>query len=153
MSYAKGTTVAVGRTQVEIEQLVSRYGATQFVRGWTDDRVALGFTIEGRQVRIELPLPAVDDRDLTHTPTGKRRTASGTQEQYDAEIRRRWRALLAVLKAKLVAVEDGISTIEREFLADIVLPNGATIGEWASAQIAHVYDTAEMPALLPGSTT
>jgi hypothetical protein len=44
--------------------------------------------------------------------------------------------LVAVVKAKLVAVEDNISTLEREFVADLVLPNGQTMHEWARPQLA-----------------
>jgi hypothetical protein len=138
MAYAARTSVPVAKSKADIEALVERHGATQYVSGWADDRVALGFTIEGRQVRIELPMPE---------PGGY------TQTQYDQEIRRRWRSLLAVLKAKLIAVEDGISTIEREFLADIVLPNGTTVSDWARDQIESVYQNGAMPALLPGSRT
>lgn len=128
MAYAEKTKVPVSQTKAEIEKLVTKYGATQFISGWTEDKVAVGFTIDGRQVRIELPLPLDDEQD----------------------VKRRWRSLAAVLKAKLVAVEDGISTIEREFLADVVLADGSTVGAWASEQIAMVYDTGQMPALLPG---
>lgn len=46
------------------------------------------------------------------------------------EVRQRWRALLLTVKAKLEAVECGISTLEQEFLAFIVLPNSMTLGDW-----------------------
>lgn len=149
-AYASGTTVSVDRTAAQIERLLQDHGATQFVRGWSGDRVALGFTIAGRQVRIDLPMPSSDDRAVMLTPTGRRRTAKQADEAFAAEQRRRWRSLHAVLKAKLVAVADGISTIEREFLADVVLPDGTTLGQWAGPQIEHAYTTAAMPALLPG---
>jgi hypothetical protein len=68
----------------------------------------------------------------------------------DRELRRRWRALLMVIKAKLVSVEDGISTIEREFMADVVLPNGKTLGEWVAPQLDAAYQSGGMPALMPG---
>lgn len=42
-----------------------------------------------------------------------------------------------VIKAKVVAVEDNISTIEAEFMTHIVLPNGQTVGEWAGPQLAR----------------
>ena len=51
-------------------------------------------------------------------------------------------------KAKLEAVETGITEFEDEFLAHIVLPNGQTMGEFAKPQIAHAYDTGDMPPLL-----
>ena len=68
---------------------------------------------------------------LRLTPTRRRRTERQAAEAYEAECRRRRQALAAVIKAKLGAVEDGISTIEAEFLAYVVLSDGRTIGEWA----------------------
>ena len=54
-----------------------------------------------------------------------------------------------VIKAKLEAVTAGISTIETEFLANIVLPDNTTAGEWMLPQIDQAYRTREMPPLLP----
>ena len=57
-------------------------------------------------------------------------------DSYDQACRQRWRALLLVIKAKLEAVTAGISTIETEFLANIVLPdNTICVGEWMLPQI------------------
>lgn len=58
-------------------------------------------------------------------------------------------ALALVVKAKLEAVESGISTFEQEFMAHIVLPNGQTTGQWMIPQIEAAYKTGTMPALLP----
>ena len=59
------------------------------------------------------------------------------------------RALYLIVKAKMEAVEAGISTVEREFLYDIVLPDGRTAGEWLAPQIEAAYNSGDMPALLP----
>ena len=45
----------------------------------------------------------------------------------------------------------GISTIETEFLANIVLPDNTTAGEWMLPQIDRAYRTGEMPPLLPAA--
>jgi hypothetical protein len=60
------------------------------------------------------------------------------------------KALSLVVKAKLEAVEAGISTVEREFLADVLLADGSTVGAWAAPQLALVYERGVTPALLPG---
>ena len=57
--------------------------------------------------------------------------------------------LLLVIKAKLEAVTAGISTIETEFLANIVLPDNTTAGEWMLPQIDRAYRTGEMPLCCP----
>lgn len=54
-----------------------------------------------------------------------------------------------IVKAKLEAVEAGISTVEREFFYDVVLPDGRTTWEWMAPQIEAAYQTGEMPAMLP----
>ena len=52
------------------------------------------------------------------------------------------------------AVESGITTLESESLANILLPGGGTIGEWLAPQIDEAYGTGRMPPmLLPPSGT
>lgn len=38
-----------------------------------------------------------------------------------------------------------------EFLSNVALPDGRTVGEWVGPQLAQVYARQAMPALLPGS--
>lgn len=102
---------------------------------------------------MRLPLPSPEDREFTVTPAGRTRTASAAAGAYEQAVRQRWRALALVVKAKLEAVEAGISTVEREFLADITLPGGTTVGEWATPQLAAVYAGGPMPALMPGTAS
>jgi hypothetical protein len=125
-SYAKGTTVDPARTRNEIEHELERRGATAFGYNRDGRRNVVAFTLDGLQVRMELPMP--DPGDFPDYKAGNNAVVSG-QKRYDQEVRRRWRALLLVVKAKLVAVDDGITSLEREFLADVVLPGGATVLE------------------------
>ncbi|WP_198651245.1 hypothetical protein [Salinicola sp. CPA57] len=67
---------------------------------------------------------------------------------WEQACRQRWRALALVIKAKLEAVESGITMFEEEFLAHIVLPNGGTVGGWMLPQIKKSYDSGSMPPLL-----
>jgi hypothetical protein len=131
--YASKTSVPVDRTRREIESVLERYGADQFISGWESGRSMLGFRIKNRMVRFELILPPPDPR---------------RQVKIDQETRQRWRALLLVIKAKLEAVESNISTLEKEFLAHLVLPNNQTVAEALLPQIAHAYETGAMPRLL-----
>jgi hypothetical protein len=75
--------------------------------------------------------------------------------EYEKATRQRWRALALVIKAKLEAVESGITIFEDEFLAHIVLPDGSTAGDWMRPQIAKAYDKNKMPPpmtlALPGA--
>jgi len=147
--YAQKTEVPIDRSKAEIEKTLERYGADQFYFGWDKEtgRVALGFRIECRQVRVILPMPDIADFRLT--TTGRARTASSQRTEWEQACKQRWRALALVIKAKLEAVECGISTIEREFLADVLLPNGMTFHQWAAPQLIEAYEGGHMPPLLP----
>jgi len=103
-----------------------------------------------RQIKFILELPDPQLREFTHTPArGNRRTESAVYEAWEQACRQRWRALALVIKAKMEAVECGISVFEDEFMANIVLPGGQTVSEFMTPQIEQAYLTGRMPALLP----
>ena len=149
--YAERTTVPSDRSRAEIESTLRRYGASAFMSGWNSDGATIGFDLAGRRVLLRLPLPDRDAAQFRLTTTRRTRSASAHGEVYEQAVRQRWRALLLVIKAKLEAVEAGITTLEAEFLDGIALPSGATVGDWLRPQLAEVYDRGDMPALLPGS--
>jgi hypothetical protein len=134
MTYAQRTTVAPAKSRAEIEHELERRGATAFGYNRDGDTNVVAFTLDGLQVRMELPMPRRADYQDHKARNGVR--VSG-QKVYDDEVRRRWRALLLVVKAKLVAVDEGITSLEREFLADVVLPGGATVLEEVRPAIAQ----------------
>src|SRR5580700_3227660 len=125
--YAASTEVSSDRSRSEIERTLRRYGATAFAYGWEGNMAQIGFKLASRQIKFRLPLPDPASREFTLTPTGRDRSASAAEEAYEQAVRQRWRALALVIKAKLEAVEAGISTVENEFLANIALPDGRTV--------------------------
>lgn len=149
--YAERTEVSSDRSIAEIQSTLRRYGATRFAYGWEPGGAQVGFEMAARQIRFRLPLPDPNDDAFTLTPTGKKRARSAAEAEYERAVRQRWRALALVIKAKLEAVEAGISTVEAEFLAHVILPSGSTVGEWVEPQLREVYASASMPALLPGT--
>lgn len=146
-SYGATTSVSVEASKAEIERTLQRYGATSFMQGWDAHRAAIGFVIAGRQIRFVLDLPSPTERRFTHHSRGAR-TPDQARKEWEQACRQRWRALALVIKAKLEAVESGITTVEDEFLAHTVLPDGSTAGAWMRPQIAAAYDTGAMPPLL-----
>lgn len=122
--YAENTSVPVDRSRAEIERVLTRYGASGFGYQWErrvvpvapptlhgpklreQEIAAVMFQFKDRRVRLDIPMPE-DQR----------------------EVRQRWRAVLLVIKAKLEAVASGISTLEAEFLANIVTESGQTVGD------------------------
>jgi len=120
------------------------------VSGYKANMAVIGFTMSGRQIRFLLPLPDKSAKEFWYTPgRGQRRADDAAHTAWEQACRSRWRALYLIVKAKLEAVEAGISTVEREFLYDIVLPDGRTAGEWIAPQIEMAYQTGQMPAMLP----
>lgn len=72
--YASDTSVSVSNSKAEIERIIERYGADQFMSGWSADKAVIGFTMSGRQIRFVLNMPAKDAAEFTETPTGKDRS-------------------------------------------------------------------------------
>jgi len=147
--YAAGTSVPVERSRAEIERLLVRYGATAFQYGWEGDRSAISFKLADRYVRILLPMP--ERGAFARSATGKRRTDLAAAGAYDQAVRQRWRALVLIIKAKLEAIAANITTLEREFLADVVMPDNQTVGQWFAPQLEAAYQSGKMPPLLPGA--
>lgn len=141
--YAKNTQVQSGRSRDEIERTLTRYGAQGFIYGWQDNQAAIAFQMNGKHVKFIIPMP--DRLEFKRTPTGRTRSASQINAEHEKAIRQKWRALGLVIKAKLEAVESGITCFEDEFMAHIVLPDGQTVGAWMRPQI----ESCNMPKLLP----
>lgn len=147
--YAENTSVSVESSRGEIERTLQRYSAESFAYGWDQQRALIEFAAQGRRIRFVLPLPDRSAREFTHTPGRElERTPAKAYEAWEQACRQRWRALALAIKAKLEAVEAGITTFEDEFMAHIVLPDGTTFGAWARPQIADVYDKHLMPPML-----
>jgi len=148
--YAEDTTVSIKQSRADVESLVERYGARKFAFGYDGDKgiATVLFELHDRRVQFRLRMP--EKHKFDYTPTGKSRATSARDRAWEQECRRLWRSLVLVLKAKLEAVASGVETFEEAFLAQIVLPDGRTYGDVAIPQIGHVYETRQMPPMLPG---
>lgn len=136
--YADKTSVSVDRTRAEIDTLLARNGATQRGNYQDDDagKAIVQFRMKERMVRLDIPTPKFGNK------TG-RELAKLEQEERAA-----WRRLLLILKAKLEIIADGMSTVEREFLADIMLPDGRRVLEDLAPKLQAAYKTGKLPPLL-----
>lgn len=140
--YAEKTAVSVDRSQAEVKKVLTKYGATEFGIMESKVRAMLAFQIKGRRVVFKVPLP----------PAPSDHATQASLKTYDQLLRTRWRALVLAIKAKLECVHSGITTIEQEFLAHIVLPDGRVLGEITIPQIDQAYKTGSLPPLLgPGA--
>jgi len=153
--YARETRVPVDRSKSEVERTLTRYGADQFAYGndAATRQAVIGFRFKTdaghRTVKFTVPMP--DPAAFTKTSRGRRRgSGAAAQADYEKAVRQRWRAVALIVKAKLEAVEAGISTLEREWLAYLLLPGGETVGERCLPEVATAYQTGKPPPLLLG---
>lgn len=120
--FAAKTQVPIDRTRSELDTLLANNGATQ--RGtFQDDEKGLAvvqFKMDERLIRLDVRC-AIDGRNAAQ------------------HARASWRRLLLVVKAKLEIIADGQSTVEREFLADVVLPDGRRVLEDVAPKLALAY--------------
>ena len=151
--YAAQTEVSVEKSRAEIEKLITRYGATSTAFMNSPARSMIMFEASGRRVMFELPLPDLHGHQFDKDGRGTRRTPDKRRTAWEQACRQRWRALALVIKAKLEAVESGITTFEDEFMAHIVMPDGMTVAQHVRPRIASAYENNEMVPLLPGPST
>ena len=145
--YAQNTNVSSELSRLEIERVLIKYGAENFAYATANCMSLICFMMHDRQVKFVLPLPKREDFRLT--PTGRTRTENSQFEAWEQACRQRWRALKLVIQAKLEAVECGISVFEDEFMSNIVLPGGQTVGDFMRPQIEEAYTLGTLPKLLP----
>lgn len=149
MNYASKTSVPVERSRFQIEHILERYGAEQFAYASSRKGAMIAFRIEDRNIKITVPLPDMTRKEFTHSKNGYELTENQIEGRVSQETRRRWRALLLVIQAKLEAVESGIAQFEEEFMAYIVLPGGATVSETILPKVAKAYASGkDIPLLL-----
>jgi len=150
--YAERTSVSVGRTKGEIEDLLNRHKATAIYSGQQVGRAIVGFEMNARRVQFELALPALSDFETRvdgRSHQTVRRTPEAQLREWEQACRERWRALLLCIKAKLVSSEAGVETFEEAFLAQIVVPGRGRVGDAIIPQLSESYRTGKMPPLLP----
>jgi hypothetical protein len=147
--YAAGTDVPVARSKTELNAFLEKIGATKVLLG-TDTGTGvdiIAFEVKGRPVKLEVHAP--QPGEVLKTPAGKRRTGEQLDHAMEAETRRRWRALILMLKGKWEAIQSGIVSFEAEFLPYTMLPNRQTVAEYLEPQVKDILDHKKMPPMLP----
>lgn len=138
--YARQTTVSVERSMQEIRKELTRFGAERFGFIEEPDGAQIAFEYHGVRYVFRVPLPTNKDAERAYPRTY-------VLDAVDKLNRARWRSLALIVKAKLVAVEDGITTVEKEFLAHIALPGGELLGDRLLPEVQRMAQTGELPAL------
>lgn len=151
--YATQTSVSVEKSRAEIETILTRYGADRFGYATDSERglATIQFEANGRHIRFVLQLPRKSDDEFYWTPAKKKARSDEQQlAAWEQACRQRWRSLALCIKAKLEAVECGITEFEAEFMAHIVLPDGSTVGQVMGPQIEQAYLTGGTPPGIAG---
>jgi hypothetical protein len=142
MSYASGTSVSEERSRIEIEKLLRHFGADGFLYATEGRKARIAFKHGGLAIKFTINLP--EDAELQVTERGRIRRGGVLQKAVEQETRRRWRSLGLAIKAKLVAVADGVETFEAAFMPYIMWGrSGKTIGE---QMLPRVREMAQLPA-------
>ena len=150
MAYAAQTNVSVERSRTEIERLLTRFGADSFAYGVNGNVAIVGFRASQRSIRLTLTLPGSEDTRFTHTPSGRSRTAKQAAEAHAQEVRRLYRALVLMIKARLESIESGIETFENAWLPYTLIPGGHTVAEFVGPQIDRANELGQLPAGIAG---
>jgi len=155
VAYASRTEVTVDKSKGELKRVVYKSGASNYKYAEEEDRAMVMFSKEARIIRFVIKFPPPESREFTHTPgRGTKRTQAAAYKEYEAEHRRRWRALILSVKAKFESTASGIETFEEAFLAQILLPNSQTVAQAVSPSIEEAYATGKMKKirLIPEAT-
>lgn len=150
--YAQKTSVSVERSRLEIETTLQRFGASAFAYATQNEKAMLRFQAQGRWIMFILELPNPADLKFTNrTWNGKIRPEKLPEavayKNWESACREKWRALALVIKAKLVAVQDGISQFEDEFMAHILMPDGKTVSHHMKPIIQESYESGRVKPL------
>lgn len=153
--FAEHTEVSVESSRAELERLLRTYRATSTAFFNSHDKAAVAFEMRERRILFKLPLPARDDKAFTHGRVNqssglKRLSDSQAEKRWEKACRRKWRALVLAIKAKLVSVEEGVESFEDAFMAHVVMPDGQTVADHVRPRIASAYKEGKMVPLLPG---
>lgn len=133
------TEVSIEQTQAEINRLLRTYGIvdTQWTTAWSIGKVSLRFITEGKggkKVAFEISPPSF---------SRERRSWNAKRGCMEKITAPNWpqslRMLLYYLKAKLEAVAYGLTEVEQEFLAEMVVLDAAgretTVGKMVAPAI------------------
>lgn len=122
-SYA-GTEVPVEKSQGELRSLLQKFGATQFTFGEGRDWAGIEFVHNDQLVRLRCPLRQPTDQQVASWKNAAHvATAEAVARLLDKEAMRVWRVLVWSVKARLVAVEEGLESFEQAFLSHLVDPS------------------------------
>ena len=133
--YAEGTTVSVNASQGEIAGILMAHGVKK--QGWmsSPDGDELMFELGGHSFRFQIFKPTMTEIRVLYP------NARDERAKLDGEWRRRWRANVLLLKAKLEFIDSGDTTLERELLPYMLTASGQTVGDLVTAGKLQMFES------------
>lgn len=129
--YAEGTKVSVESSRSEITGILAKHGVQRM--GWQTgpDGDQLLFELSGHNYRLQINKPTLEEVRAEYVAGGGRwNLVYDPQKKVDDEWRRRWRANVLLIKAKLEFAEGGDTSIEREFMPYMLVGGRQTLAEY-----------------------
>lgn len=127
--YAEDTRIPVERSQTDVKAALKRAGATETAVFEAANRSMVAFRLGEFTYRLTVPSKA-EARDP------------------DQEERRAWRLLILLVKAKLEAIREGATTVEREFMADMMVGPNETMADRVMPELRSAQIEGRMPKSL-----
>lgn len=116
--YAETTKVPVSSSQAEISSILEKHGIEKIGMVKEKGSASLWFEHLSRYYKLNVPIP-----EKCKDP--------------EQEMKRAWRVLILLVKAKFEAISAGISNVEEQFYADTIMPDGNRLIDHAADQISQ----------------
>lgn len=163
--YATGTKTPIEKTLQDLKKTLGKYGIKDFAQAERQGFIHIMFAFTGsegeqRSVRFSKRIP--DREELRVIPISKGNqfgSKAGTKTRTDTEIdvvleaetRRIYRALNAVILGRLIGIDEGIEPMEQVFYSETVAtPTGETVYEATSQRMVEALKRGQLPSdLLP----
>jgi len=146
--YAEGTTVSVESSRGEITGILAKHGVERMAWGTEPEGDVLQFQLGGHRFAFRIERPTAKSLWERWKEDGRPETTLRylpSDAQVAAEWRRRWRAHVLLIKAKLEFIDGGDTTLEREFLPYMVLKDGRTFEEALAAGAFPALSAGDQP--------
>ena len=128
MRYAEGTAVSVEASRAEISSILTKHGVRR--QSWGSDADhgdMLQFELGGYTFRFQITYPTLKEVQKMYP------NARDYAPKVAQEWKRRWRANVLLLKAKLEFADGETTTVMRELMPYTVLSDGRTLEEAIAA--------------------
>lgn len=153
--YAADVSTSVADTMSSLREMLEEFGATGFMdyiqqgQGYS----IVAFQTDSGAFIVYVPLPDPQMFSASEPPRGKTEHRRKFRSEWERERARILRVVFALVKMKLVAANEGVTSIEKEFFSDLVVWNAdgrqQTVYEWYAPQVEHLRSAGLQPPILP----